>query len=73
VTRQWQPHMLEKSSTKRPERPDTQRGQALPSQRPALLGHLKTVEHLEGDSQLKLRNEGLDRRKLLNVSGPLQV
>jgi hypothetical protein len=37
-------------------------------QRSALLGHLKTVEHLEGDSQLKLWSEGLDQRRLLNVS-----
>jgi hypothetical protein len=34
----------------------------------ALLGHLETVEHLEGDSQPKLWSEGLDRRRLLNAS-----
>jgi hypothetical protein len=26
------------------------------------------VEHLEGDNQLQLRNEGLDRSRLLHVS-----
>jgi hypothetical protein len=27
------------------------------------------VEHLEGDNQLKLRGEELDRRRIIDVSG----
>jgi hypothetical protein len=27
------------------------------------------VEHLEGDSQLKLRGKELDRRRIIDVSG----
>jgi hypothetical protein len=33
------------------------------------LSNLEMVKHLTGDSQLKLWSEGLDRRRLLNMSG----